>query len=118
MLLLGRQFVLPGDFWLILGRNEQENDKLIRLAEEDDILLHMPDRPGPTALLRNAKSRLLACNEKDKTLIAAAGLVVRYGKKCVNDPGGKVEINGFVGKCYLTGYATSEDLRVAWMVKT
>ncbi len=117
-LLLGRQFILPDGFWLILGRNEQENDKLTGLVEEEDILLHMPDRPGPTALLRNAKSRLLSCDEKDKTLSEAAGLVVRYGKKRVNDPGEKVAINGFEEKCSLTGHATSEELRAAWMVKT
>ncbi|MCI5146783.1 MAG: DUF814 domain-containing protein [Candidatus Electrothrix sp. AR3] len=81
LLLLGRQFCLPGDYWLVLGRNEQENKKLTELCEPHDWLLSMPERPGPTALLRRAAKRMDRDEEKKALLTQAAGLVVRYGKK-------------------------------------
>jgi tRNA-uridine 2-sulfurtransferase len=83
LLLLGRQFLLPEGTWLILGRNEKENIKIEALAGEDDTLLHMPDRPGPTALLRRMKVQTPITEVVDKVLQKAAGLVVRYGKKSV-----------------------------------
>ncbi len=116
-LLLGRQFILPDGFWLILGRNEKENNKIEALAEENDILVHMPDRPGPTALLRNAKQRLIACEDKDETLSRVTGLVVRYGKKVKNDSGAEVEINDMETKYRIKGYSIAEQLCKDWMVK-
>jgi hypothetical protein len=79
LLLVGRQFRLPGGHWLILGRNEQENNRLLELREADDWLLHMPERPGPTALLRRAAQTVVGTEEEIPAL--AAGLVVRYGRK-------------------------------------
>ncbi len=81
LLLLGRQFLLPDSSWLILGRNEKENDKIEVLAEKNDILLHMPERPGPTGLLRGLKAQSLENTMAVKALQDAAGLIVRYGKK-------------------------------------
>ncbi len=81
LLLVGRQFQLQHGGWLILGRNEKENGKIESLAEVGDILLHMPDRPGPTALLRGKSDVLLSAESVDPVLQEAAGLVVRYGKK-------------------------------------
>lgn len=115
-LLLGRQFLLPNGYWLILGRNEKENIKIEELAEEGDILLHMPDRPGPTALLRNAKSRLLSCENKDEILSAGTGLVVRYGKKVKDDSGVDVEVEGFRTKYTLTAVSITKQLCKAWLV--
>ena len=115
-LLLGRQFLLPNGFWLILGRNEKENFKIEELAEEGDILLHMPDRPGPTALLRSAKARLLSCENKDEILSGATGLVVRYGKKVKDDPGVDVEVEGFKTKYRLMGVSTADQSCTAWLV--
>lgn len=74
LLLLGRQVRLPGGQWLVLGRDERENSRIAGLRRADDWLLHMPERPGPLALLRGA-----VIGEAEKSL--AAGLVVRYGKK-------------------------------------
>jgi hypothetical protein len=81
LLLVGRQFRLPGGHWLILGRNEQENDRLEELCDPDDWLLYMPERPGPTALLRRASKMVAGTVEEPKMLIWAAGMVVRYGRK-------------------------------------
>ncbi|WP_417915230.1 thiamine biosynthesis protein [Candidatus Electronema sp. JM] len=76
LLLLGRQFRLPGGFWLVLGRNERENERLAALRGPDDWLLHMPERSGPLALLRRAEQ-----HGNDELAAAAAGLAVRYGRK-------------------------------------
>ncbi len=80
-LMTGRQFLLPGGGWLVLGRNEKDNRLLERLKKDDDILICMREHPGPTALLRrcgllyDSAGKLAA----DKEL--ALGLVVRYAKK-------------------------------------
>ena len=81
LLLVGRQFRLPGGHWLVLGRNEQENDRLTELRDPDDWLLYMPERPGPTGLLRRS-SKIIVDTEQEKEIIAqTAGLIVRYGRK-------------------------------------
>ncbi|WP_339138298.1 MAG: thiamine biosynthesis protein [Candidatus Electrothrix sp. GW3-4] len=81
LLLLGRQFRLPGGHWLVLGRNEQENDRLQELCEQDDWLLYMPERPGPAALLRRGCTLISHSEEREKILGAVTGLVIRYGRK-------------------------------------
>ena len=81
LLLVGRQFRLPGGHWLVLGRNEQENERLEMLKNDDDWLFFMPKRPGPTALLRRATDRLQDAPEEAEILHLVAGLVVRYGRK-------------------------------------
>lgn len=116
LLLLGRQFMLPQGFWCVLGRNEKENIKIEALAQEGDLLFHMPERPGPTALLRGAKASGVSCKDSDETLRRAAALVVRYGKKVKDDPGEDVEIRGFEKSCKVTGHGVSEELRQEWML--
>lgn len=84
LLLIGRQFQLPGGGWLILGRDEQENMKLTNLCQEGDALLSMESRPGPTAILRRAAS--LPADQLVEDLQDAASLVVGYGKKMPTGP--------------------------------
>ncbi|MCB2183955.1 MAG: thiamine biosynthesis protein [Desulfobulbaceae bacterium] len=72
-LLVGRQFKLPNGGWLAMGRDQNENDEIIKLKQPDDISLKMPTRPGPTALLRHSAHL--------EDIDFAASLVVRYGKK-------------------------------------
>ena len=81
MLLVGRQFIFPGGGWLILGRDEPDNDKLEALAGSDDAVLWMEERPGPAALLRRAGKWYADGSEMERDLKLAASLVVRYGKK-------------------------------------
>jgi tRNA-uridine 2-sulfurtransferase len=76
LLLLGRQFCLPGGHCLVLGRDEQENQAITGYSREKDWLLFMPEHPGPTALLR-----LMGEGNEEELLAWAAGLVVRFGKK-------------------------------------
>lgn len=81
LLLVGRQFQLPGGGWLILGRDMSDNNKLHNWAEAGDALLRMPKRPGPTALLRRAVSGYATDEERRVDIETAARLVVRYGRK-------------------------------------
>jgi len=81
LLLVGRQFVFPGGGWLILGRDERDNERLEALAGPDDALLWMKKRPGPAALLRRALNWYEDATAREKDLQLAAALVVRYGKK-------------------------------------
>ncbi|MGW8287917.1 MAG: thiamine biosynthesis protein [Desulfobulbales bacterium] len=75
LLLEGRQFILPSGGWVVVGRNEKENEKLERIHQPDDWLLKTVDIPGPTAILRNS-------GQPDELEIAAA-LVARYVKKSI-----------------------------------
>ncbi len=81
LLLVGRHFCLPGGHWLVLGRNEQENERLVALRHSDDWLFFMPDRPGPTALLRRGSSLVADTTIEAEICNYCTGIVVRYGRK-------------------------------------
>jgi len=93
LLLGGRQFEVADGGWLILGRNEQENQKIEMLAEAGDLLLYMPERPGPTALLRGIANIELNAQNIPASIQESADLVVRYGKKINGEtPEASVEV--------------------------
>ena len=81
LLLLGRHFRLPGGHWLLLGRNEQENDRIVELRGPMDWLMYMPERPGPVGLLRRASKTVAGTADETEVLAWSLGLVVRYGRK-------------------------------------
>ncbi len=81
LLLVGRQFRLPGGRWLVLGRNEKENRRLETLRESEDWLLRMEKRSGPTGILRRAGQTVAGAGDREEIIRLAAGLVVRYGRK-------------------------------------
>lgn len=81
LLLVGRQFRLPGGHWFVLGRNQMENDRILSLAAEGDAVLWMAERPGPTGLLRRAKNSMHSTSVMNEAIKLAGGLVVRYGRK-------------------------------------
>jgi tRNA U34 2-thiouridine synthase MnmA/TrmU len=80
VLLVGRQMMLPGGGWLILGRDEQDNERLEKLVQVEDTMLRMEDWPGPTALLKKTE-QYEDETAKKRDLEIAASLVVRYGRK-------------------------------------
>ncbi len=96
-LLLGRQFMLPGGGWLILGRDEQENLRLKGLAQQEDAVLLMEDWPGPTVIVKKIDAYATNGTDLERDLHYAAGLVVRYGR---NQPEGK---NAGEVSCTLAG---------------
>ncbi len=87
LMLVGRQLLMPlenGDkeqgVWLVVGRDEGENDRLEALAEEADAVLHMEERPGPMVIVRKA-SISVSQELLGSVLQTAASLVIRYGRK-------------------------------------
>lgn len=81
LLLIGRQYLLPGGGWLILGRDEKENIRIDELREAGDIRVDIEERPGPTALLRRGAACYADPETRKQDIRLAAGLVVRYAKK-------------------------------------
>ncbi|MDD5590101.1 MAG: tRNA 4-thiouridine(8) synthase ThiI, partial [Candidatus Portnoybacteria bacterium] len=49
---IGRHF-FENDAWIILGRNEKENELLREAAGKKDLFLEMENFPGPSALIRD-----------------------------------------------------------------
>lgn len=117
LLLLGRQFRLPGGHWLVLGRNERENERLEELCEADDWLLFMPERPGPAALLRRAGTMIREDEERKELLALTTGLVVRYGKKTEGGtPPGEVLFKEGGRETMLRGEALADAVFQDWVV--
>ena len=77
LLLFGRHFQLPHGGWLVLGRDEAENVRLEARHDPGDFLVHMPERSGPMGVLHDAGH--------PEDFAAAAGLVVRFGKKMIGE---------------------------------
>ena len=73
LLMVGRQFKLPWGGWLVIGRDQQENEKIAALQQPSDWFLQTSIIPGPTAILRHSR--------KMAEVEAAAGLVARFSKK-------------------------------------
>jgi len=69
---IGRHFFENG-FWLILGRNETENEILKNLAEKKDTILELKEIPSPLALLKN--------NANEKTMARAKELILKFSPK-------------------------------------
>ncbi len=86
LMLIGRQFLLPNRGWLVLGRDEKENDQLEALQEPGDIKLWIEERPGPVALLRRAAEFYQDVQSCRTDTHYAAGLIARYAKKIDGHP--------------------------------
>ncbi len=81
LLAIGRHFRIDDDVWLIMGRSERENERLLALRGPDDWLLHMVSRPGPLGLVRRGRETVAGSIREEESVRRMAGLVVRYGKK-------------------------------------
>ncbi|WP_448873992.1 thiamine biosynthesis protein [Desulfobulbus propionicus] len=86
LLSIGRHFKLDENVWFILGRDERENNRLMALRGPGDWLIRMSTRPGPLGLLRHAGETMAGSAREGEVLDYLAGIVVRYGKKVVNEP--------------------------------
>lgn len=72
LLKVGRHFRLSPQVKLVVGRNEEENQRIKTFAREDDGLLKVVHHPGPLTLMRGE-------GEEDLVEVAAA-LTARYSK--------------------------------------
>ena len=53
----GRHFPLDDGSWLVVGRNQDENQRIEGLAKKGDIIIQAKNVPGPTALWRFARDQ-------------------------------------------------------------
>ena len=69
----GRHFRISKEFKAILGRDEQENTSLQAYAHPDDYIFELPDKRGPTLILKGHFP-------SEEILKTAAGLVQRFSR--------------------------------------
>lgn len=69
-------------FWLIIGRNQADNDTLMRLAGPRDLLFKTRDFPGPIAL-----GRRFAADWPAEAVNSAAAFTASYAPKAVRQAG-------------------------------
>jgi tRNA-specific 2-thiouridylase len=72
LLKIGRHFFLAKAH-IIVGRNERENQLLLELRQPDDRVFEVVGYPGPTTILRGAKTK--------EAVEFAAQLTIRYSKQ-------------------------------------
>lgn len=117
LLLVGRQFILPGGGWLILGRVEEENLRLLELTEEGDAVLRIEERPGPVAILRRAARSYADQGVMARDFDSAASLVVRYARKVGGRPqAGEVVVAFSDTERRLPAQPLADDIFTGWML--
>jgi len=72
LLKIGRHFRFSHGVKLVVGRNEEENQKIQTFSQEKDMLLKVSDFPGPLSLLRG---RFI-----EGDIEKAAAITVHYSK--------------------------------------
>ena len=72
LLKLGRHFRLSLEAKLVVGRNEEENQKIQAFSREDDLLIKVAHHPGPFSLLRGKAD--------EGEIERAAAITARYSK--------------------------------------
>ncbi len=109
LLLVGRHFRLPHGGLLAMGRKQAENERVLQLADPDDRILKMADRPGPVAILRHS--------DHPDDIAAAAGLVVRYGKKVNGRPAASTVLVAYGTRTHSLAMVQplTEDIYTPWM---
>ena len=97
LLRVGRQFRLPGGTKLVVGKREEENERLAGLAKEGAVILESASAPGPTALAYGPLT--------PDDIQAAAGVVARYADR-------RTEGAPCIVACRRVGGGETEDLGV------
>lgn len=70
LLKVGRHFRLTQDAKLVVGRNKEENEVMLALAEDADVVIEAKDFVGPTCILRGKSD--------DAVVATAASIALRY----------------------------------------
>lgn len=72
LLKVGRHFRLSQAAKAVVGRNEEENDKLLALSREEDVLMEVADFPGPLTIVRGSAGH--------EELSLSASITARYSQ--------------------------------------
>jgi hypothetical protein len=79
LLSLGRHFRLPSGARLVVGRDEPENDELLKRAPAGSVVIDAGDLPGPVGIvIQRSRSRGF---EDSSERILAARVCARYSDK-------------------------------------
>jgi hypothetical protein len=78
LLKAGRHFRLDSYTKAVVGRNEDDNNRISSLSVQGDYLLSLVDMPGPLTLLRGEIT--------EEKIQMAANLTARYGKTQMPSP--------------------------------
>jgi len=70
LLRMGRHFRISDDCKIIVGRNKEENEKLTRMAKENEMIMSVINYPGPTVIISG--------EVKNGSLKTAGGITARY----------------------------------------
>ncbi len=117
LMLVGRQFLLPGGGWLVLGRDEKESSRIVELREAGDVLLLVEERPGPAAVLRRAGESVADSAVQAADLSLAADLVARYAKKIAGRPAAtRVVVETDAERREMTGEPPAEEHIRSWAI--
>lgn len=87
----GRHF-WSGGHWLVVGRNQANNERLLGLARASDAVLKLKDLPGPLGVLRRPDELPI----EEQALASAAALVASYSGKA-KALGRPVEVQARIG---------------------
>jgi len=69
----GRHFRINENFKVIVGRDEEENESLMRYAHPDDTIMQLKSHDGPVLILKGS-------NPSQEILLTCAGLIQRYSR--------------------------------------
>jgi len=75
----GRHFRVEQNFKIILGRSKDENDALKSYAHQDDVIMEIVDKKGPTLILKGPRP-------DEKILSIGAGLIQYYSPRRGEEP--------------------------------
>lgn len=77
-----RRFVSANGFEMIVGRNDVQNDDLVRHSNGNDLWLHIRDFPGSHVIVRTAKKEV-----PYDTVLEAARLALKFSTKAQDKKG-------------------------------
>ena len=109
LLKVGRHFRLSPEVKAVVGRNEEENRRILALAREGDILFEVQDWGSPVTLLRGQTS--------EREIHLAAAITVRYSDAPVVRRGSPQAEKSDVVVRYGSDYATFDGILRASSLK-
>jgi tRNA-uridine 2-sulfurtransferase len=82
LLSLGRHFRLPSGARLVVGRDEPENDELLRRKPTGAVVIDAGDLPGPVGLvISDFRLQIADCRMQDEELRLAARICARFSDR-------------------------------------
>lgn len=79
-----RTFITSSDLIVIAGKNSQQNDKIVKIAKKQDIILHTAARGSPFCIIHAGKSKIDKQSIKEAAIFCASfSKAWKQGKKII-----------------------------------